>query len=205
MGMSNIVARYLVADTNALDADSVCEAQATTEADDLTINGADASGGVATFAAARQITVNSAGNLAALVFTITGTDINGDKLIETVTGVNNSTVTTTGYFKTVTNVAVSGSTSANDVIVGMNGNALDVVFAGSIRIKGVYVVFSGTAGTMDFVEGSSSGDSVFKFGTVNAATSVDSIHIPEEGMWAKNGCHLKYTVATFANMTVFWA
>ena len=205
MGMSNIVARYLVADTNALDTTSVCQAQATTQADDLLINGTDTSGGVATFAAARQITINSAGNIATLVFTITGTDINGNQLVETVTGINNSTVTTTGYFKTVTKVSVSGSTSANNVIVGMNANALDVVFAGSIRIKGVYVVFSGTAGTMDFVEGSSSGDSVFKFGTINAATSVDSIHIPEEGMWAKNGCYLKYTVSTFANMTVFWA
>ena len=204
MGMSNIVARYLTADTDALDADSVCQAQAAT-AGPLTLNGVKVVGGEAVFNSGRQITVASADDLATLVFTITGTDVNGDELIETVTGVNNNTVTTTGYFKTVTEVTVSATTGVSTVTVGMNASALDVVFAGSIRIKGVYVVFSGTAGTMDFVEGSSSGDSVFKFGTVNAATSVDSIHIPEEGMWAKNGCYLKYTVATFANMTVFWA
>jgi hypothetical protein len=204
MGMSNIVARYLTADTDALDADSVCEAQAAT-AGPLALNGVKVVGGEAVFNSGRQITVASADDLATLVFTITGTDVNGDELIETVTGVNNNTVTTTGYFKTVTEVTVSATTGVSTVTVGMNASALDVVFAGSIRIKGVYVVFSGTAGTMDFVEGSSSGDSVFKFGTVNAATSVDSIHIPEEGMWAKNGCYLKYTVATFANMTVFWA
>ena len=205
MGMSNIVARFLTADTNALDADSVCEAQAAGAAGNLTINGTDTAGGVATFAAARQITVASTANLATLTFTITGTDINGSALVEVVTGVNNNTVTTVGYFKTVTQVAISGSTSANNVTVGMNANALDVVFAGSIRIKGVYVVFSGTPGTMDFVKGSSAGDSVFKFGTVNAATSVDSIHIPEAGIRSEKGSFLKYTVATFANMTVFWA
>jgi VCBS repeat-containing protein len=205
MGMSNIVARFLTADTDALDADSVCQSQSAGAAGNLTINGAKASNGVATFSAARLITVASSANLATLTFTITGTDINGSALVEVVTGVNNNTVTTTGYFKTITQVAISSSTGGGNVTVGMNASALDVVFAGSIRIKGVYVVFSGTAGTMDFVEGSSSGDSVFKFGTVNAATSVDSIHVPEEGMWAKNGCYLKYTVATFANMTVFWA
>jgi VCBS repeat-containing protein len=205
MGMSNIVARFLTADTDALDADSVCLSQSAGAAGNLTINGAKASGGVATFSAARQITVASSANLATLTFTITGTDINGSALVEVVTGVNDNTVTTTGYFKTITQVAISGSTGGDDVTVGMNASALDVVFAGSIRIKGVYVVFSGTAGTMDFVKGSAAGASVFKFGTVNAATSVDSIRIPEEGIRSENGSYLKYTVATFANMTVFSA
>jgi hypothetical protein len=205
MGMSNIVARFLTADTDALDADSVCQSQSAGAAGNLTINGAKASGGVATFSAARQITVASSDNLATLTFTITGTDINGSALVEVVTGVNNNTVTTAGYFKTITQVAISGSTGGDDVTVGMNASALDVVFAGSIRIKGVYVVFSGTAGTMDFVKGSAAGASVLKFGTVSAATSVDSIRIPEEGIRSENGSYLKYTVATFANMTVFSA
>jgi VCBS repeat-containing protein len=205
MGMSNIVARFLTADTDALDADSVCQSQSAGAAGNLTINGAKASGGVATFSAARLITVASTGNLATLTFTITGTDINGSALVEVVTGVNNNTVTTVGYFKTITQVAISGSTAGENVIVGMNASALDVIFAGSIRIKGVYVVFSGTAGTMDFVKGSAAGASVLKFGTVNAATSVDSIHIPEEGIRSENGSYLKYTVATFANITVFSA
>lgn len=205
MGMSNIVARFLTADTDALDADSVCQSQSAGAAGNLTINGAKASNGVATFSAARLITVASSSNLATLTFTITGTDINGSALVEVVTGVNNNTVTTTGYFKTITQVAISGSTGGGNVTVGMNASALDVVFAGSIRIKGVYVVFSGTAGTMDFVKGSAAGASVLKFGTVNAVTLVDSIHIPEEGIRSENGSYLKYTVATFANMTVFSA
>jgi VCBS repeat-containing protein len=205
MSSSNIVARYLAADADALNADSVAETQAKAAAGDLTLNGAKTSGGVATFTAARQITVNSAGNLATLVFTITGTDINGDELVEAVTGVNNSTVTTTGYFKTVTQVAVSGSTSGSDVIVGMNANALDVVFAGSIRIKGAYVVYSGSAGTLDFVKGSAAGDTVLKVGTVAAANTVDSIHIPDEGVRSENGSYLKYTAGAFSSLTVFWA
>ena len=205
MSSSNIVARYLAADADALNADSVAETQAKAAAGDLTLNGAKTSGGVATFTAARQITVNSAGNLATLVFTITGTDINGDELVEAVTGVNNSTVTTTGYFKTVTQVAVSGSTSGSDVIVGMNANALDVVFAGSIRIKGAYVVYSGSAGTLDFVKGSAAGDTVLKVGTVAAANTVDSIHIPDEGVPSENGSYLKYTAGAFSSLTVFWA
>lgn len=67
---------------------------------------------------AHQIGVASTANIATIVFTITGTDADGVALVETVTGVNNSTVETTGYFLTVSSITISATLGANTVDIG---------------------------------------------------------------------------------------
>ena len=68
---TDVQAVFIEADTDALDADSISQSQTPSGAGNLTINGAKASGGVATFDSARQVTITSAGNDSARTFTVT--------------------------------------------------------------------------------------------------------------------------------------
>ena len=171
MAGSDVKAKYIVADTTAADADGVCQSQtpAVGGVQNLTINGALASGGVATFVAARLITITSAGADSGRTFTVTGTDVNGNVQTESITGPATTTVTGTKYFRTVTQVSVDANT-AGAITVGMANNSLDVVYAGRVRIRGVYLIHTGTAGTIPFRNGGAAGTATGRFG-VAAGTS----------------------------------
>lgn len=100
------------ADRNGIATDTLAEAG------NFTLDGALCSGGVATMDIPRHVSFYSAGNNSAKTFTITGTNRFGDAMTETVTpGPNNSTVTGSKNFKTVTAVACDAAT-AGDVEVG---------------------------------------------------------------------------------------
>lgn len=99
----------------ALDADGICLSQTKASSGSLTLNGVLAG---TTLDFSRLIAVASSANIAARVFTITGTDANGRAITDTVTGVNNNSVNSTKYFSTVTDVSVDASFSANNVTVG---------------------------------------------------------------------------------------
>lgn len=127
-------ARLISFTLHAPDDDGICAAQQLGDAGALTLNGADVSGGVASFAAAGdynrvgyQVGVYSAGNLSAVNFTVTGTAADGSALSETVTGPNNSTSETTGYFRTVTGVSASAAVGS-DVKVGTVYEAITATY-----------------------------------------------------------------------------
>ncbi len=67
---------------------------------------------------AHQVNITSAANISAITFTLTGTDADGVALTEAVTGPNATTVESTGYFKTVTSIAISATLGANTVDLG---------------------------------------------------------------------------------------
>lgn len=92
---------------------AIAAAQTTAGAANLLINGTLASGGVATLAAQQQLGFTSAGNIAAVVFTITGTDDANRIISETVTGVNANTVNTVLNYRTVTSIAASAAVGTN--------------------------------------------------------------------------------------------
>lgn len=100
----------------AVDADGVCASQSPGSGA-ISINGALASGGVATFGAAQLVRLTSGGNDSGITFTFTGTDANGRPLTETVAGTNGSNTDTTKHFKTITAITHTGSV-ATTVIVG---------------------------------------------------------------------------------------
>lgn len=204
MFSSDIKARYILADTTALDADGVCTSQTPASAGNLTINGAQASGGVASFTAARQITIASSSNISNRTFTITGTDAAGNAQVETITGPNNATVTTTSYFKTITQIAISGA-AAGALTVGMNGNAADVIFAGRMRLRGAHMLFSNTGGVLTFKEGSATGTTNLQMGAAAAANVTESLYVPEDGILFVDGGYLLYPVAAVVSITVFYA
>ena len=102
----------------ALDRNGISLAGQRVGAGVLLIDGAYASGGVATLDTQRIVGIYSGGNLAARVFTITGTDGSGAVISETITGPGvGATVSGVLMFKTVTRVYVDG-TIASDAEVG---------------------------------------------------------------------------------------
>src|SRR5690349_18456172 len=58
---------------------------------------------------AHKITFASSANLSGLTFTIVGTDYRDQALTEVVTGPNNNSVSSTGYFKTWTSITKSAT------------------------------------------------------------------------------------------------
>jgi hypothetical protein len=107
-------------------ANGICQAQAVAAAGNLTLNGTLVSGGVATMDVARRVLMASSGNDAAVVFTITGTDRNGNVQTETLTGLNAAaTAFTVRDFLTVTRIAASAVCVGN-ITAGTNGTASTV-------------------------------------------------------------------------------
>lgn len=104
---------------DTLDADGVCASQTPAAGDEqaLTINGALASGGVATFDQPRNVVVTSAGNDSGRTFTVTGTDEYGQTVVEAITGANAGAASGKKAFKTVTEVLTDDDT-AGAVTVG---------------------------------------------------------------------------------------
>jgi len=95
----------------AASATGVTTAQTPADGVDLTIDGVYAAGGVATFYGATVVALASTSNLSTVTFTVTGTDASGVTISEAVVGPNNSTVSTTQLFKTVTAVSVATATT----------------------------------------------------------------------------------------------
>ena len=205
---SDVQSTYIAADANAADADSVCTAEQLSGGGEqaIPIDGADASGGVATFTAARKITVTAAGADGARTVTVTGTDVDGNTQTEEI-GVTASGVSTgTLYFRTVTAVTVDDDT-ASTLSVGMADDALDVVFGGRMRLRGLHLVHSDAAGNIAFRDGGAAAAIGLQLGTVASATATDSFQIRDSGVVFENGAYLAYLVSApaFSSVTVFYS
>ena len=202
---SDVKSILITADANAADDDSVFANQRPNT--DATINGADASGGVATFTGGQLLTVTTAGTGDnGKTVTITGTDVLGDTQTETITLTGSATTHDgTKFFKTVTAVSVSAQPAANIKLGHLATTVKAAIFGGSARIKGVMIVNSATAGTIDFVEGSTTGTTVMQLITIGDDETSRDITIPEQGIVCRDGSFISYTSATFAFMTVFFA
>ena len=204
MGMSDVIAVTITADTVALDADGISVAAAVGNNAALVIGGALASGGAVALSHGRVVTILSAGNDSAKSFTVVGTDVNGDAQTESITGANAGTATGTAYFLTISSITAVGNPAGN-VSAGVNASAADVIFAGRSRLKGIYLTSTATAGTADFLNSSPVGTSVMKLSSVASATATRDVVIPEEGVLFTSGIYIQYTVSTFLTMTVFHA
>lgn len=88
----------------------------------FTLNGALVSGGVATLDKPRRVLVTTAADESAKTITIVGTDWNGNRISETMTGPNATTGYTNYDFATVTSITMSAAAAGN-ITVGTNGIA----------------------------------------------------------------------------------
>lgn len=132
---------------SATDADGICQSQTPSGAGNLTINGALASGGVATLGAQQFITIDCAGADAGRTFTIVGTGQTGQIVTFTMAGSNASQTVSTVGLKTVTRISVDAAT-AGAVTVGVNGTGRSYpvimdYFANPTTVS-IYVVVTGT-------------------------------------------------------------
>jgi len=135
---------HYLQEPTALDVNGICVSQTTSAAANLVLDGAlcatingnsvyapSVSGTAATAdgAWARRISITSSGDDSGITFTVTGTDINGKALSETVTGPNSTETQTAntlvGLFKSVTKIATSAATTGN-IQVGIAGAASDL-------------------------------------------------------------------------------
>ena len=96
---------------------SVAQDQQLGAAGDLTLDGTLVVDGVAQLGSQRRVILESAGNISATNFTVTGTDDSGAIISETLAGPNATTVPTELNFSTVTQIAADAA-FATDVEIG---------------------------------------------------------------------------------------
>lgn len=202
MSSSDIESAFIEA--AAADADGISTAATLSEAGNLTINGALASGGVVTFDQPRNVTITSAGDDQGITFTVTGTDETGAAQTEVITGADTDVATGTSFFATVTQIAASGA-SAGNVSAGSGTSIAAVIFRGPLRLRGMYVVNSGTAGTITFRQGSGTGAIRMQYNTTGTADSTEYPSVPDYGILFKEGGYVTYTQTTLSSMTLFYS
>jgi hypothetical protein len=139
---------------------------------------------------ASTVTLTSTGNISGVNFTVTGTDANGSSASEVIAGPNNTTVTTTAAFLTVTQVAANAAVSTN-TSVGYTATTTGqgIVFAGATRIRGVLAANVAVAGLLEFKDGSQSGDVLFSIVTTSGTGNINT-NIPQDGILFRNGAYL---------------
>lgn len=152
----------------------------------------------------RKITLHSAGNSSGISFTVVGLDETGAAATESITGGNAGSVTSTKYYSSVTSITAVGNPTG-DQKAGISASIAAPIFRGDLRMRGMYAVNTGTAGTINFTQGSASGASQLKFNTVAAANSTEYPSIPQDGIVFRSGGYIVYDVANLSSITVFYA
>ena len=165
-------------------------------------NSSFASGG------ARILSVTTAGTSDnAKTNTIVGTDVFDNALTEVIVSTGSAeAVDGTKYFKTVTSVTSSAQFAGN-IEVGSIASAAQAVGGGlRVRLKGFSIVSGGTAGVIEFVNGTpEDGTVLFKARTIGTDNTTIDRTIPENGILFNDGLSIKYTVGTIDMMTFFFA
>lgn len=142
----------------ALSATAVAAAQAVAGAGNLTINGGQASGGVATFAVARCVSIVSSGaGDTTQTATVFGTDTYGVPMSETIAFNGTTTVNGKKAFRTVTRVAISAALAGNASVgttdifgLPIRANSRNYVLTawnGAFVTTGTFVAADATAAT----------------------------------------------------------
>ena len=199
---SDVQSTFITAAT--ADPNGLSEAAAVANNAALVLGGALASGGAVTFDQPRNITILSAADDSGISFTVVGTDETATAVTESITGADTGTATGTTHFATVASITAVGDPAGN-VSAGSGTSIVAPMFRGRMRLKGIYVVNTGTAGTITFREESDSGEVRMKFNTVGSANTAEYPDIPDDGMLFKSGGYVLYTQTQLSSITVFYA
>lgn len=144
-----------------LDPNGIAENQTTAGAEDLTLDGTlcdagtalqfDIGDGYSAGIGGIRLLFDSAGDISAITFTITGKDQDGNNITETVTGVSTTAVSTTKYYSQVTVIATSGAVGSNVFIGTVTGELMSrTIPLNSYSEIAAAVVVSGLTGTCQF-------------------------------------------------------
>ena len=147
----------------------------------------------------QKITLTSGGNISAVTFTITGTDADGNTQSEDIAGPNATTVATTKYYASVTQIAADAAVGTN-TSAGYNTSQAGIVFSGRTKIRGMHGIFNGAA-TVAFNNTSGSGTELM-------GMTVDSgdfdPYIPDNGVLFDAGAYVNIDVGKLTGLTVFF-
>jgi hypothetical protein len=123
-----------------------------------------------------QLSITPAGNETGKSLTVVGTGVNGQTITETVAMGNATATYSTNYFASVTSITPSGAT-AGAITVGYGGN----LALPRTRVKGVYYVASGSAGSVVITRNSNS-RVLLNLATPAGATVTQDLVVPGEGI-----------------------
>jgi hypothetical protein len=172
---------------------SIAAAQTTSGADNLTLAAAAGTGAFHDTDQASKVTLTSTGNISGVNFTITGTDIAGNSLSEVLAGPNNTTVTSTKFYNTVTQIATNGAV----------GKA--ILTAGRTRIRGMHITTGGTVGNISYFNTSPvSGTSLFSFQVATTTKDYIDPYIPDDGVLFDAGAYIDIPAGTAVSVTTFF-
>tara|TARA_R100001369_G_scaffold88763_1_gene125729 strand:+ start:79 stop:669 length:591 start_codon:yes stop_codon:yes gene_type:complete len=152
----------------------------------------------------RKITITSAGNDSGITFTVVGLNESGTAVTETVTGINAGVATSANYYSSVTSITAVGDPAGN-VSAGTANPVFATIFAGPMRLQGMYAVNTATAGTITFRDTSRTGAIRMQFSTVGSATSSEYPDVPDDGLLFVGGGFLDYSAANMSSITLFYA
>ena len=124
--------------------------------------------------------------------------LTGEATIEVVTGASAGTASSSNFYTVVTSVVASGA-SAGNVSIGTTGS----LAFGRTRIKSVYYVVAGSAGSLKFNLNSVSGTLLLQVDTPASSSSfADSVTIPDEGILTqRSNSSSDFTILTLSNIT----
>tara|TARA_E500000305_G_scaffold57658_1_gene45981 strand:+ start:1171 stop:1776 length:606 start_codon:yes stop_codon:yes gene_type:complete len=178
-------------------------AQTVSGAANFTLTSAATSGTYANANTAPKVSFTSSGNISGVNFTVTGTDVNGDAQSEVIAGPNATTVFTTLFYKTVSQVATGASVGTNTSI-GHSNHVTGVIFAGRTRVKGMQITTGGTIDTIAFKNTSPAGTTLFSF--LVATTTKDYIepYIPDDGILFNAGAYVDIPAGSAGSATVYY-
>jgi hypothetical protein len=152
-----------------------------------------------------KVLFTSAGDDSGITFTIVGykvgrlTDL---PVTEVVTGANASTAVSDNFYSVIISITVSGA-SAGDVSIGTTGS----LALPRTRIKGLYYVGAGSAGSIKFNVNSTDGSLLLQVDTPASATSfADSLFVPADGILTTRSGKNDFAIMTLSqvtNVTVF--
>ena len=151
----------------------------------------------------RKITITSAGDDSGISFTVVGLNESGTAITETVTGANSGVATSANYYSSVTSITAVGDPAGN-VSAGTANDVFATIFAGPMRLQGLYAVNTAAAGTITFRDTSLTGSIRMQFNTVGSATSSEYPDVPDDGILFAGGGFLDYSAANMSSITLFY-
>ena len=144
---------------------------------------------------AYKVTVTPAADETGKNFVIVGVGVDGNTLTETLAG-DSSAFTSTNYFVSVTSITPDANTAGNVTI----GYALaQGVFLPPTRIKGLYYVASGSAGSIVVTKNSTS-QVTLNLATPASATATQDLVMPSDGLRTANTVG-DYSTVAVTNVT----
>jgi len=124
-GATSLVIDATTGMTDSFDRNGIVTAITPAAAGAITLTGALVDDGIATLPSQRKVLIYSTGNDSGVTLTITGQDVNGGSVTETITGPNTTTVYSVYAYYTISSITISG-VGTGSIEIGCVGGFIGV-------------------------------------------------------------------------------